>query len=465
MSSSPARAPAPIDRIPRGFSQTSSARSSVSDDAALAWAGPGLGAAVGGAPPSPSPRPAAARRLSARPGSTGYSLRRRSHQPDAAGPEQGFFANAFHTGLALALKAWQLFLGLSRWQQVLVLIGGAAVGVMGLVALVFSHRIFAALGPVAEKWRALPGGRLIVWLLCFSTAFPPVIGYSSTVTIAGFVYDFPGGWPIVATATIAGSTTAFLTSRGIFSGYVNRLVGGDRRFVALGQVLRRDGVGVLAMIRLCPLPYSLSNGFLATVPSIRPLSYALATAMTTPKLLIHVFIGSRLARIVESGDKMSGRDRAINYASMAIGALVGFGVGLIIYRRTMARAAELAREVGDEEGGLGATTASETDDEEMLVGPRHHNGSAEYDYDEEAEDDDVHGAESSRLMKTGGALAPGTADAMAKDEDAAALMMDDDDISLWETEAGAGYHDAWDDEAPPAPPAPPASGIGNGIKR
>ena len=117
--------------------------------------------------------------------------------------------------------------------------------------------------------------------MCFCTAFPPVIGYSTTVSIAGFVYGFPWGWPIVASATVAGSTVAFFTSRGIFSGYVHGLVGGDKRFVALAQVLRRDGLGMLAMIRFCPLPYSLSNGFLATVPSIRPVTFAAATALAT----------------------------------------------------------------------------------------------------------------------------------------------------------------------------------------
>jgi uncharacterized membrane protein YdjX (TVP38/TMEM64 family) len=62
---------------------------------------------------------------------------------------------------------------------------------------------------------------------------------------------------------------------------VNRLVGSDKRFVALGQVLRRDGIVVLTMIRFCPLPYSLSNGFLATIPSIDVASFALGTALST----------------------------------------------------------------------------------------------------------------------------------------------------------------------------------------
>ncbi|KAK3394704.1 hypothetical protein B0H63DRAFT_55519 [Podospora didyma] len=362
------------------------------------------------------------RRLSNR---TPYSLRQ---QQDAAAEaaEQSLLAQAIRTGKSLLIKAWVFFLSLSPIQQGLVVVGCIVLGVLGLVMLIYSHRIFAILGPIAQRWRELPGGWAIVWALCFISAFPPLIGYSSTVTIAGFVYGFPMGWPIVATATVAGSTAAFYTSRGVFSGYVHRLVGSDRRFVALGQVLRRDGVGVLAMIRLCPLPYSLSNGFLATVGSIKPLTFASATALATPKLLVHVFIGSRLALLVESGDKMSTGDRVINYASMAFGGLIGFGVGLVIYRRTMKRAAEIAREVGDEEGLDGL-------DEEMVADPRDSRG--DYgDYD----DDDT--AENSRLMRARGG--PGAVVPIAE-QDAAALMMDDDDISLWGTDTG--YHDSWED--------------------
>ena len=104
------------------------------------------------------------------------------------------------------------------------------------------------------------------------------------MTIAGFVYGFPGGWPIIATSSVAGATAAFVASRTVFSGYVHRLVGADKRFVALGHVLRHDGVWVLAAIRLCPLPFSISNGFLATIPSITPLSFAVATALDSSEI-------------------------------------------------------------------------------------------------------------------------------------------------------------------------------------
>lgn len=106
---------------------------------------------------------------------------------------------------------------------------------------------------------------------------------------------------------------------------------------------------------------------------------------------------------------MSAGDRAINYASMLFGGVLGFTVGLIIYRRTMARAAELATEGLDGDGGEDGIAAGE---------------------------DGYEDGEDSRLVRGGAA---------AVDVDAAELM-DPDDISLWGADDD-GYHDGWDEDA------------------
>lgn len=87
------------------------------------------------------------------------------------------------------------------------------------------------------------------------------------------------------------------------------------------------------MIRLCPLPYSISNGAISTFPSVSPWSFIFATAIATPKLFIHIFIGSRLAELAELGEKMDGKTKAINYASILGGIIIGVATGWIIYKR------------------------------------------------------------------------------------------------------------------------------------
>jgi hypothetical protein len=210
----------------------------------------------------------------------------------------------------------------------------------------------------------------------------------------------------VASATVAGSLASFIASRTVLSNYVHRLVGKDKRFEALALTLKRDGLKILCMIRVCPLPYSISNAAMSTFPTVHPLSFALATAIATPKLLIHVFIGSRLAQIADNGGKMDAGTKAINYASIIIGGILGAGVGYWIYSKTMARARVLEEEElenGLQDGGL-----------------------------------------------VGGGRDRTYTDIDATEEDAAALM-DPDDISLWDHEEGIesrepGYRDEFTDE-------------------
>ncbi|RYP54953.1 hypothetical protein DL768_000269 [Monosporascus sp. mg162] len=334
-------------------------------------------------------------------GSTATSInRRRLSNPYSRVPRrQAFGQRVLSSGLTALNDAVRLLQGMSAGQLALASLAGAAALTMLVLGLVYSHRIFAWLAPVAEGWRALPGGWVLVFLLTCATAFPPMIGYSTCLTVSGFVYGFPGGWPVVAAATVFGSTAAFAASRTVLSRYVHRLVGADRRFVALGQVLRHDGLLVLAGLRFCPLPFSLSNGFLATIPSVSPLGFALATAVATPKLLVHVFIGSRLAMLAESGDKMTVGDKAVNYLSMLVGSVVGLVVGLVVYRRTMARAEQLARE--ELEAGTGGGPVGD-----------------------------------GRLGDDYGDLEEGIVAAQLLGEADEAALMSDDDISLWAREDG-----------------------------
>jgi hypothetical protein len=82
---------------------------------------------------------------------------------------------------------------LSTLQKILFTVGGITVGILGILFLVYNERIFHAMAPLAKKWRDVTGGWMILWALIFGVSFPPLIGYSSLLTIAGFVYGFPNG--------------------------------------------------------------------------------------------------------------------------------------------------------------------------------------------------------------------------------------------------------------------------------
>ncbi|USP77128.1 hypothetical protein yc1106_04402 [Curvularia clavata] len=251
---------------------------------------------------------------------------------------------AFDNYHKLSRRALDQYNKLSPVQKVLFVAGNVVLAVGGILFLIFNERIFGALLPLAKKWRDVTAGWLIIWALIFVVSFPPLIGYSSLLTIAGFVYGFPNGWFISATATVAGSTASFLLSRTLLKSMVHRLVANDTRFAALSLTLKHDGLKLLVMYRLCPLPYSISNGAVATFPTVHWASYALATAIVSPKLMLHIFIGSQLEKIAESGGKMDIRTKALSYMSILIGLIAGVTTGWLVYRKTKARAAQLEAE-------------------------------------------------------------------------------------------------------------------------
>ena len=135
---------------------------------------------------------------------------------------------------------------------------------------------------------------------------------------------------------------------------------------------------------------------MSTLPTVHPLAFTAATAISTPKLLIHVFAGSRLAAIAEAGSEMDRGTKIVNYVSMATFGILGAVLGIVIYRRTMARALELEAEALGEGEGYARESWEEGDEEEQV----------------------------------------GLADPVGFEED---------DISLWDND-DAGYRDDWTDE-------------------
>jgi uncharacterized membrane protein YdjX (TVP38/TMEM64 family) len=107
----------------------------------------------------------------------------------------------------------------------------------------------------------------------------------------------------------------------------------DTRFTALALTLEHDGLKLLCMIRLCPLPFSLCNGAMSTFPAVHPLTYGLATAIITPKLMVAAFIGSRLRILSDKNEQMSPGSKAVNIISILVTVSIGVFTGWYIYRR------------------------------------------------------------------------------------------------------------------------------------
>lgn len=114
-----------------------------------------------------------------------------------------------------------------------------------------------------------------------------------------------------------------------------------------------------------------------------------ASTLASPKLLIHVFVGSRLAKIAGDVERMEPRDRWVNWGGVALSVCFGAVTAWWIYGATKRRAAELQamerEERGVGEGGRGngggsarARPSHDLDDPEAFEN---------YEEDEDSEDE------------------------------------------------------------------------------
>ncbi|KAI3260377.1 hypothetical protein CBS147309_7484 [Penicillium roqueforti] len=270
-------------------------------------------------------------------------------------------------GTELYVRMNKIWEGMSLWKKIGACFAAIFLGLSGIAFLVLTGKLFIWLGPVAETWETSWLAALILWLCVFFVSFPPLVGWSTFGTVAGFIFGIWKGWLIYASATILGSTVSFYVSRTILSGFVKRLMEHDKRFAALALTLKYDGLKLLCMIRLCPLPYSICNGAMSTFPTVQPLMYGLATAIISPKLLVPAFIGSRIRLLSEKGEEMSAGSKAVNICSIILTIGIGIFTGWYIYQRfepqihrsTLARAKELeAQERADIRDSLQADHAA-----------------------------------------------------------------------------------------------------------
>jgi uncharacterized membrane protein YdjX (TVP38/TMEM64 family) len=95
--------------------------------------------------------------------------------------------------------------------------------VTGVLAYIYRHELFAIVLIVANDLKEMHGwykdfvlmsrGMVILTLLIILTCIPPLFGYSTLLTLSGFIYKFPLGFIPAYFGALCGGTCAFLLGR------------------------------------------------------------------------------------------------------------------------------------------------------------------------------------------------------------------------------------------------------------
>ncbi|KAG7755598.1 hypothetical protein KL911_001655 [Ogataea haglerorum] len=242
--------------------------------------------------------------------------------------------DAAQTYLARA-RNW--FMEFALWKKLLFLAVPVAYVIVHMLASKYYSGLVHKMVEVADHWASWGlRGKLLLFMLVVTVSFPPVIGYSALSLLAGMVYGF-AGWPIIASATVLGSTLSYLLCRRWLQPYAVWCMQRNVKLKVFVSALNDEkapywqNFGLMCLVRLCPLPYSLSNGALAAIPTLEPSIYVGATAAVSPKLFVPIFSGYQLRKMMQDG-RSPGR-QTVDFLGMVIAPLSFAAVIYVIYNR------------------------------------------------------------------------------------------------------------------------------------
>ncbi|KAF8895926.1 Golgi apparatus membrane protein TVP38 [Mucidula mucida] len=242
---------------------------------------------------------------------------------------------------------------------------------MGAFILVVTPgRIAQFLYDQAERLAHMPLGWLLLAGAITLVSFPPLIGHTTTTTLCGFAYGMKG-FAIASTASVVASALVFVTLRFCFSHRLRHWSTQSDKWQALESVVRAKGLPLIILIRISPFPpWVYSNSLFASIEAVSLWQFVTATLFVLPKILLHVFIGSRMAALSdgESRRHMDTQTKVINGVLIGAGILVAIFTSWLVYTLVQKHILELEG-VPPEVDRMAAEALEEYDEGAPLLKP------------------------------------------------------------------------------------------------
>lgn len=181
-------------------------------------------------------------------------------------------------------------------------------------------------------WLGLAG--FAIGLAALQMALVPL---SIFAIAAGAIFGFEKAFLAITVGTNLGASVNFLISRYVARGTVSRFLANHEKFRLIDAAIGREGGKIVALLRLCPLPFGLSN-YCYGLTSVRYVPYALATFFAIiPGNLIFPWLG---ASAHEGLSVLAGAGRPrhpMEYVMLGVGIIAAFAA--LSYVARVAKAA------------------------------------------------------------------------------------------------------------------------------
>jgi len=171
-------------------------------------------------------------------------------------------------------------------------LGRIAVGLALLAGLVLLGRSAGGSIPAFAAWvEGLGFWGPAVFIAGYALAVVAFVPASLMTLAAGAIFGLLRGTLIVFAAATLGSCLAFLVSRYLARGAIERRLAGNARFAAIDRAIGEEGRKIVFLLRLSPVfPFNLLNYALG-LTRVRFADYALASFGMLPGTLLYVYSG------------------------------------------------------------------------------------------------------------------------------------------------------------------------------
>ena len=180
-----------------------------------------------------------------------------------------------------------------------------------------------------------------VFVLAYAAAVVAFVPASLLTLGAGAIFGLAEGIVYVFVAATLGSVLAFLVSRHVARGAIERRLAGNEKFTAIDRAVGAEGLKIVFLLRLSPVfPFNLLNYALG-LTRVRFGDYLVASLGMIPGTLLYVYSGKLAGDVAALAGGAAVERGAGYYAVWTLGLLATIAVTAVV-TRTARRALDAA---------------------------------------------------------------------------------------------------------------------------
>lgn len=220
-------------------------------------------------------------------------------------------------------------------------------GLTAFVALAVAGRLLGSRIPAFSAWvDGLGAWGPVGFVAGYALAAVALVPGSFLTLAAGAIFGVGKGTALALVAATLGASLAFLVSRYVARGLVERHLAGNRRFAAIDRAIATRGRRIVLLLRLSPLfPFNLLNYALG-LTAVRFADYLVASIGMLPGTLLYVYFGKVAGDVARLAGGTAVRRGPAYYVVLGLGLLATAAVTAIL-ARTARRALREVTDGGD----------------------------------------------------------------------------------------------------------------------